>query len=292
MPLVPAHPPAAWGAVWPRGWRPERSTAAGTFGEIRRWRGASWSRTPPHVWVGVSALGRGVCGWGTGVGLQVCHIEEDPSLTVYKEDLCRCQAERPPSSPGRALVPILQMRKLAGRDWGHRLQRDGPPACGGCGCGAKMKAELSVIRRGCRAWRGAVSISFAPLRLCTLASPPHRAGSPGGSFWNKNAPLPAPDKVGPRLGAWSRTGPDILRGPWELAHGGPGPQGGCAGVPTRRKGGAPGTWRGVVCCPLPQAARRLSGFSQTQPAASQAARAPGLSREPWALITLYFFLSL
>lgn len=130
---------------------------------------------PPHVWVGVSALGRGVCGWGTGVGLQVCHIEEDPSLTVYKEDLCRCQAERPPSSPGRALVPILQMRKLAGRDWGHRLQRDGPPACGGCGCGAKMKAELSVIRRGCRAWRGAVSISFAPLRLCTLASPPHRA---------------------------------------------------------------------------------------------------------------------
>lgn len=33
-------------------------------------------------------------------------------------------------------------------------------------------------------------------------------------------------------------------------------------------------------------------LSLTQPVASQAAHAPGLSGEPWALITLYFFLSL
>lgn len=43
----------------------------------------------------------------------------------------------------------------------------------------------------------------------------------------------------------------------------------------------------------PAMARRLWGcFFLTRPVASQGAHAPGLSRQPWTLITLYFFSKL
>lgn len=51
----------------------------------------------------------------------------------------------------------------------------------------------------------------------------------------------------------------------------------------------------VSCSPQPSHHGKEAGgggFSLTWPAASQAAHAPGLSRQPWTLITLYFFSKL
>ena len=226
-------------------------------------------------------------------------------MTLHGPDLRRRQAGRSPSSsepPGRARTSILQMRKLVEAS-GYKVMVWGLKPQPGGACVFGLKAEL-IVTRCCWAWLPGVGVGggcvgqqplLSPIKVSHTRVHTHRVAPGTGMLNSVFALLPGPPM---------RQGPAWVRGTdgspsltcWQGSRSGPVEGPGCrlAVLETPQGGKVVSQepeW--VSGSPsLPAAARRLGGFSLTQPAASQAAHAPGLSRQPWTLITLYFFSKL